>query len=225
MDTPDLEFVYVGDPMCSWCWGFAPVLDRLDTDYEIPIRTVVGGLRPGAAAQPLDDGAKRMIAHHWHQVEEASGQPFDHSFFDRDDWVYDTELAAVAVVAMRQLDEKVTLPFFVRLQQAFYTEGVDLTDPSVYPALVSGFDVDAARFVELLAADETKQAAYGDFAQARRFGIAGFPTLLLREDAAHHVVTYGYAPIDRIEEPLNVWLKTRFGAETLGQVCSIDGVC
>lgn len=27
-----VEFVYVGDPMCSWCWGFAPALEKLDPD-------------------------------------------------------------------------------------------------------------------------------------------------------------------------------------------------
>ena len=38
----DLEFVYVGDPMCSWCWGFAPVLDRMQKVYDVPLRVVVG---------------------------------------------------------------------------------------------------------------------------------------------------------------------------------------
>ena len=37
----DAEFVYVGDPMCSWCWGFAPVLDQLAGHYAIPIRIVL----------------------------------------------------------------------------------------------------------------------------------------------------------------------------------------
>ena len=27
---PDLGFIYAGDPMCSWCWGFAPTLEQLE---------------------------------------------------------------------------------------------------------------------------------------------------------------------------------------------------
>ena len=27
----EFGFLYLGDPMCSWCWGFAPVLERLPT--------------------------------------------------------------------------------------------------------------------------------------------------------------------------------------------------
>ena len=183
----------------------------------------VGGLRPGAAAEPLDDAAKRLIAHHWHQVEERTGQPFDHRFFEREGWVYDTELPAIAVVAMRDLNEIAALPFFFRLQQAFYAERVDITDPAEYPALVADFDVDAEQFGRLLGSAEAKQAAYDDFATARRFGITGFPTLLLREGDAHHVVTYGYAPADQLEPSLNAWLEARFGAEVAGEVCSLAG--
>ena len=46
-------------------------------------------------------------------------------------WVYDTELPCSAVVTVRNLNEKATLPFFARLQRAFYAERVDITDPSV----------------------------------------------------------------------------------------------
>ena len=40
------EIIYVGDPMCSWCWGFSPVLNRIRADYDAvaPMRVVVGGL-------------------------------------------------------------------------------------------------------------------------------------------------------------------------------------
>ncbi len=31
----DLEFIYVGDPMCSWCWGFSPALEQMGTRYSI----------------------------------------------------------------------------------------------------------------------------------------------------------------------------------------------
>ena len=24
-----LHFIYFADPMCSWCWGFAPVIEKI----------------------------------------------------------------------------------------------------------------------------------------------------------------------------------------------------
>jgi len=41
--------IYVVDPMCSWCWGFSPVLKELMRQYQgqISFQLMVGGLRPG----------------------------------------------------------------------------------------------------------------------------------------------------------------------------------
>ena len=50
----DEEIIYVGDPMCSWCWGISPALNRLQVAARrdgIPYRIIMGGLRPGAAPQ------------------------------------------------------------------------------------------------------------------------------------------------------------------------------
>lgn len=223
--APDLEFVYIGDPMCSWCWGFAPVLDQVQARYEIPIRTVVGGLRPGPSAQPLDEDMRRFLIHHWEQVAARSGQPFDHTGLGREDWVYDTELPARAVVTMRERAPKETLRFFSRVQRAFYAERVDVTDAAAYPALLDGFPVDAASFTEQLEHEQSRQAAWGDFAEARRLGIDGFPALVLRTEDGYVMVTRGFLPYADLEPALTRWLTDHYPAEIDGLVCALDGDC
>ena len=44
-----LHLIYVMDPMCSWCYGFAPVIKRLVAEQEgtLQFKLVMGGLRPG----------------------------------------------------------------------------------------------------------------------------------------------------------------------------------
>ncbi|HUJ74784.1 MAG TPA: hypothetical protein VL359_07990, partial [bacterium] len=69
---------YFGDPMCSWCWGFRPVLEQVDREYpELRRVTVLGGLRGGSAG-PMSDELARMIQGAWRRIEETTGQPFDH---------------------------------------------------------------------------------------------------------------------------------------------------
>jgi len=75
------RLIYVGDPMCSWCWGFAPEIAALAEQF--PVEVVVGGLRPGPLAQPLEDGLAGFLAQHWFEIAEQTGQPFDISFLDR----------------------------------------------------------------------------------------------------------------------------------------------
>lgn len=225
MDAPraDLEFIYIGDPMCSWCWGFAPVLDALADHSTIPIRTVVGGLRPGPSAEPIEH-LRSYLAHHWNQVAERSGQPFDTAALDRPGWIYDTELACTAVVTMRHLDPAATIRFFTRIQRAFYAENVDVTQPEAYPQLIAGFDVDPARFMDLLTGEEMKRATWEDFEEARALSASGFPTLLLRLEDGYAVVTRGYVAWADLRPALDRWLAERYGEDVAaGLLCSVDG--
>lgn len=193
-DGNSIGLVYIGDPMCSWCWGFAPVLDGLRHEFGLPVEVVVGGLRPGPAAVPLDQTMKRFLRREWSRIHEVTGQPFDFSTLDREGWVYDSLLPAIAVAGVRERKPVQTLAFFTRVQQAFYAEAVDVTDPSAYVPLVGGFGLDGEEFSAFLGSPEGEKAAAQDFALAARMGVQGFPTLLFRrEDGRLVLLSRGYA--------------------------------
>jgi len=217
------EFIYVGDVMCSWCWGFSPTIQALGERFTIPVRLVNGGLRPGPNAAKLDDEMRSTLLHHWHQVASVSDQPFDTSFLDRNDgWIYDTELPAMATVTVREMAPELTLPVYERLQRGFYAEAIDVTDPSVYRALIEPFDLDAEAFLAAFGSETAQRKAWGDFEEARSMGITGFPALLLRTNGDLAMVTRGWAPIDRIGPAIEAYLRNQLGAAAEGLVCSID---
>lgn len=196
------ELIYVGDPLCSWCWGFAPVVGVLEQRFGLPVRVVVGGLRPGPAARPLDEELAEVLGHHWEQVEARTGQPFNRGALDWRGWLYDTEPPCRAVVTMRELAPAQTLPFFTRLQEAFYVENRDVTSPDIYPGLLEGFPVETEEFLERWASPDMRRRTWEDFRQARSMGVSGFPTLLLREDDRLRTVTRGYVPLEVLEPVL-----------------------
>lgn len=219
----DVEFVYVGDPMCSWCWGFAPVLDRIDAHYDLPVRTVVGGLRTGPAAEKMDPEARAALGRYWRQVAERTDQPFTDASIERGDWTYDTEPSCRAVVAMRELGTVPVLEWMSRLHRAFYVEGTDTTDPSVFPDLAAEFDVDPARFAQVFDAESTRVRTRQDFEEARSYGVTGFPTLLLRDGEQVGIVTRGYRSWSDLEPSLTRFLEERYGSAGSALVCEVDG--
>jgi len=221
--TAKPEVIYVGDPMCSWCWGFAPTIERIAARADVVTRVVVGGLRPGPSAAPLTDEMRAYLLHHWEKVAAASGQPFDETFLARENWVYDTETPAVAVTTMRHLAEPMTLSFFTRLQRAFYAEGVDITDRLVYPELISGFDVDEAKFMDEFESNAARARAWEDFAEARELGVLGFPTVLLKANESTQVLSQGYASAEHFDNQLAYWVEGRQPASADVGTCSIDG--
>lgn len=177
MESTLRRLIYVGDPMCSWCWGFAPEIQSLSEDYRVDV--LVGGLRPGPSAQPLEDRMAGSLREHWVEIAERTGQPFDTAFLERHDgWVYDTEPAAIAVVTMREMREAQTLEYFTTVQSAFYADGEDVTDFDVLADLAQEHSVDRTDFRARLETEDAKQSAWADFSQARNWGISGFPTLV-----------------------------------------------
>jgi len=194
------KLIYVGDPMCSWCWGFAPEIESLAE--ELPVEVVVGGLRPGPMSSPLDERMAGFLGHHWVEIGERTGQPFDISFLDRrDGWVYDTEPAAIAVTQMREMNGDRTLEYFTDVQHAFYGRGEDVTDFEVLTSLTDGYDVDSDAFAAALPTEMAKRRAWEDFSRARNWGISGFPTLVgALEDGRLALLARGWTVADTIRD-------------------------
>jgi len=190
--------VYVADPMCSWCYGFAPELSALHAHFPaVPIHIVVGGLR-AYNTKVMDKALARTLAHHWDEVWRQSGQPFSHALLERDDFVYDTEPACRAVVTVRENALQLALPMMHAVQRAFYAEGLDITRGEVLTDAYAGVcanvgsDFDPTAFSDAWASDAMKDATRNDFVLAQEWGIRGFPTLFAVQGERPHLVAPGY---------------------------------
>ncbi|NQV85185.1 MAG: DsbA family protein [Rhodospirillales bacterium] len=174
----DREILLVVDPMCSWCWGFSPVVRAMQDAYaeRAAVYPIVGGLRP-LTADPMNDNAKSEIRHHWESVHTASGQPFDFSFFDRDGFIYDTEPACRALVTVRFLEPKSSLDYLERLHRAFYAENRDITDKDVLAELAEAAGVDPAGFLEFFPTRKMIYLTASDFFVRKAWAFPVFPPL------------------------------------------------
>jgi len=207
MDGPHL--IYFSDPMCSWCYGFSPVVAGIRQAFgrSLPIRLVMGGLRPGTET-PMTEAAKTEILTHWRHVQDASGLPFDGAALDREGFRYDTDPAARAVVWVRREDPELALAYLARAQQAFYAEGRDITDPYVLASLAAEYGLDPDAFLADFQTEDLKQETWRDYAISQRAGVTGFPTLVAGPNAegVFGVVTRGYQSGDQVLAVLHQWL-------------------
>lgn len=207
---PRPHLIYFADPMCSWCWGFSPVIDSVRERFgpSLPIRLVLGGLRPGTT-EPLTDARKGEIREHWGHVHEASGQTFDWRFFDRGDFVYDTEPVSRAVAVIRQKGMEEALNFLKRAHVAFYAQNRDVTNEQALADLAVEAGHTRAEFLEAFRSEEARQETEADFAVTQQAGVRGFPFLIAGTDeqAGYSIVTHGFQPASRILPALERWLE------------------
>ena len=185
--------IYIADPMCSWCYGFAPEITRIKNALgdSVKFELIMGGLRPYNTEQI--GTMKSFLKKHWHQVEEKSGQPFRDEIFKNESFVYDTEPPSRAVVVVRQLKPEAALDFYKAIQKAFYFDGKDTNKIETYLELLPELAIASQAFKQAFESDEMKEKVRDDFASAKEMGINGFPALVWKGNEKAHLLTYGYA--------------------------------
>jgi putative protein-disulfide isomerase len=202
------RLIYVMDPMCSWCWGFAPVAAALiaqAAEAGVSTRLVPGGLRTGGTA--LDGSTRKYILEHWQAVAEATGQPFRFDGAMPDGFVYDTEPACRALVTARELDAERVWPLLALIQRSFYEQGADVTRAPQLVELAEQAGFDRERFAQQFASQDTRAATSADFSWVQDLGIAGFPTLLAERNGQLALLTNGYQPLGSLQPLLGRWLQ------------------
>ncbi len=177
------EAIYVADPMCSWCWGFAPASSQLAQAIagRAKLRVVPGGLSIGTRT-PLLPGEAEQIVGHWRHVAEASGQPFDFDHPVDHTTVYDSGPSCQALSLMNLRRPQASLDYLHALQRAFYAERRDLSDTEVLAECAERCALTRAEFEQHYEQAETRAALEADLDLVHDLGIQGYPAVALRSD-------------------------------------------
>lgn len=200
-----LEVIYVGDPMCSWCWGISKELAKLKSYQESnggEFTIVVGGLRPGGGDEWNDD-FKGFLKHHWEEVSDRSGQPFGNELFELDEFNYDTEPSCRSIIAARPLVGDRLFDFFEAVQYRFYVENHDPTKVVFYQKICTDFSIDYQIFKTRFESQAIKKETHQEFALNRQWGVKGYPTVLIKTNEQLYQIANGYATYEQMKKQLN----------------------
>jgi len=193
------NIIYVGDPMCSWCYGIAHQLKLLKnhfSNYEFNI--VVGGLRPGGG-EVWDEKFRSFLKEHWQEVHERSGQPFGDQLFEKEDFDYNTEPSCRAVVASRPWTKENELAFFEAVSTHFYLNNENPNELSFYEPICKNFDIPFDDFKTSFTSEETKYLTQQEFQLNRQWGVTGYPSVLFKYDKELFQINHGYSEFDQMK--------------------------
>lgn len=192
--------------MCSWCYGFAPVIDKIKAEFpKIKLEIITGGYSPGNR-EPFSKEYKKMLQQAWCSVNLASGQPFDFTmkFVDKD-FCYDTEPSSRAFTIIQKLMPEKDFEFLKIMQKSFYAEGQDITKENVLTDLAEKFGIEKQIFTELFNTEEIKAKTNQGFITSRQFGVNGFPALLGIKNNRAETLTRGFQPFEQIKQIIENW--------------------
>ncbi|ASY63136.1 Thioredoxin-like protein [Sinorhizobium sojae CCBAU 05684] len=184
--TETIHLTYLFDPLCGWCYGASPALERLLQEDGFAVTIIPTGLFAGAGAFPMNAG---FAAHAWEadqRIAKLTGQVFSEAYrrnvLESGTGQVDSGPATLALTAIRLIAPEKEFEVLKTIQRARYVEGRDNGDPAVIADILSALTLDdaAARFAspdeELLSANRTRIDA--GQAEMRRFGARGVPALV-----------------------------------------------
>ncbi|NHB59428.1 hypothetical protein G9F32_15625 [Acinetobacter sp. 194] len=219
-DESDISLVYIGDPMCSWCWGASKTIKQA-REYAIQngigFSVITGGLRPGGGDAWTED-FKNFLRREWRNIENITQQPFTEKLLEREHFNYDTEPPARAVHIARYLwqgkdlnDEKL-LSFFSAIQYKFYVDGEDPNEIEFYRSICEKFEIDFDLFAKNFSSSEMQKATYEEFQLNRSWGVRGFPSFAIRKGNNVEVIGSGSLTLDKLTKAIDETVKQDFKA-------------
>lgn len=200
-ETP--KIIYIGDPMCSWCYGIAPELEKVHDAYagQLDFELVLGGLRPYNTETMTDLAG--FLKGHWEEVHEASQQPFRYGILERGDILYDTEPACRAVRIFRDFYPEKSLGFFAAVQKAFYNENKNPLLVETYIEILASNEWEIENFNALFESNKYKSEIKNDFRRSQDLGVQSFPTVLLEKDGKIHYIAKGYSTAEKMKKRID----------------------
>ncbi len=196
------RLLYVVDPMCSWCYGFAPVLAELEPELapEVELELVMGGLAPDSE-EAMDEETRRYVQAAWREVEARAGVPFEHDFWRRCAPRRSTYPACRAVLVAAAGGRGRAM--LAAIQRAYYLEARNPSDAATLAELAEEIGLDRAAFAAELASAATQSRLEADFARRRRLGVRSFPSLAVEDEGGARLVLAGWCDAPALRELLS----------------------
>ncbi|MCG6291303.1 MULTISPECIES: DsbA family protein [Vibrio] len=186
-----IKLYYVHDPMCSWCWGYKPTLEKLKQQLPgvIQFEYVVGGLAPDSTL-PMPPEMQQKIESIWHQIEQRLGTQFNYEFWTRCTPVRSTYQACRAVIAAGFQDSYEQM--LEAIQQAYYLRAMPPHDEATHRQLAQEIGLNVQQFEN----DVTGRLLEGVFEDqlslARSLGVNAYPSLVLQINDAYFPIEIDY---------------------------------
>jgi len=204
------QLIYCYDAWCGWCYGFGPVIRKLNEVYkrQINIEVLSGGMILPDSPKHIALTAQYSAAS-YKQVEERTGVKFGSDYLwhilnpGDSDWYPDSRKSAIALCIFKELFPSLQVVFAGELQKALFQEGRDLCDNEAYRHLLNLYHIDANDFYKKLSSAEYAEKASYEFALVKQLHVTGFPVLLFQESALKfNLVNRGYASFEIVNERL-----------------------
>ena len=186
------KLIYVHDPMCSWCWGYKPTWQKLESALAniLPIEYRIGGLAADCD-QPMSADMQLQLQAIWQKISSQLGTEFNFGFWQECQPRRSTYPSCRAALIARGFNKEPQM--IAAIQQAYYLQAQNPSDEAVLIKLSEQIGLDASLFAQHLHSNELKRRFDDELNYVRSLPIQGFPSLVLIRNNRAYPIAINYA--------------------------------
>lgn len=198
------KIIYVYDPLCGWCYGFSPVIQKIQKEYseKLDFEIISGGMVVGDREGLIGDFADYILKA-LPRLEEMTGVKFGEPYLSklRDKSLYQSSLKpCIALEVFKSSNEKDAITFASSIQKAQYIDGHDLQGDSIYLELIKPYGIAPEEFLQKLNSDEYRMETTNQFKMIQEWGITSFPAVILVKDGQFYLIAKGYVDYENLDK-------------------------
>ena len=191
---------YVHDPMCSWCWGFRPVLEQIKQALagKVDFQYILGGLAPDTGRM-MPEHMQHTIIETWRRIQsDIPGTEFNFDFWSRCKPRRSTYPSCRAVIACRMQQPVLAEAMVNSIQQAYYLNARNPSDDEVLIQLAKETGLNVKTFIRDFESDACRNLLESELLLARDLYVSSFPTLVLSRGVVNATIQIDYNNSDNI---------------------------
>lgn len=225
------SFIYITDVFCPWCFGFAPVMEKLAAQHGFPVRVLCGNL-VDEPEQTSSMGTPRLRAF-FQRLSDTTGRSLGSGFFglleESGSVLMDSSKSAQLMAALKKLAPGHALEQMETFQNVFYEDGRDVLSLDVQADVAARWGVKREELARALASDAVQDKAKKEMDEAEEIlgDFVVYPTLYVKtDDGELHAVARGFAPYEDVEAKIEAALASGESLNAVsGAACGLDGTC
>lgn len=181
--TKPVQFIYVTDPICSYCWQVEPQLEKFIALYgeHLDVKVVMGGLLEswhGFADEGNGIRKPSDVGGHWREAAAHYGMPIDGTVWDKEP-IESSYPASIAFKLVQQISDTSSKRFLRALREEVMVFNRNIAKDEVLAYVLDRSNRNGKKVVEDTKTEEAKALLKGDLALARSLGATSFPTVVM----------------------------------------------
>jgi putative protein-disulfide isomerase len=184
MDKAKPTLYYIADPLCGWCYGFTPVVEKLLAKYgeAVSWKFLIGGLAVGDKIKPMAEIAHELRPALDHIADRTGAlfqKAFYHDLLARADVLYDSYFPGLSFLYLLKHGNASWTALLATYHKGIFQLGLapDSDELLELAAGVAGLPADGLKAKVL--AEENSAELRAEYAEVSALKVTSFPSLVI----------------------------------------------